>query len=46
MIHVDYVRVGLLVVAIVVNDNHEVKTAVGFTQEHATKRLFKEGWTK
>jgi hypothetical protein len=39
MIHITYRRVGPVVMAITVNDNYEVITAIGLTSQHAMRRL-------
>lgn len=41
MIQVTYVRTGLHVVAIMVDDNRDVHFAVAFTQRGALKKLVK-----
>ena len=39
MIHVQYRRIGPIVVAMTVDDNHDIKTALGLTENHALRRL-------
>jgi hypothetical protein len=42
MIRVTYLRVGLVIVAITVNDSYEVTTAIGITEDDAFHRLLRK----
>lgn len=39
MIQVQYRRIGPVVIAMTVDDNRDVRTALGLTENHALRRL-------
>lgn len=42
MIHIQYLRVGPIVVAMTVDDRLMIKSAFGLTHDHAAKRLIRK----
>lgn len=41
MIQIKFRRIGIVVIAITVNDNHDILTALGLTEQHAMRRLLR-----